>query len=89
MHWNVPPDALPGSATFALFRTVWRNNCLQSTITAHLLPYYACAALGSHYGRQLVIVGNPEVIGSDFGLCLTVTLQAKELLKKWQTSHTW
>ena len=28
MHWNVPPDALPGSATFVLVLDRWLNDCI-------------------------------------------------------------
>ena len=27
MHWNVAPDALPGSATFVRVLDRWRNDC--------------------------------------------------------------
>ena len=28
MHWNVAPDALPGSATFVRILDRWRNDCI-------------------------------------------------------------
>ena len=28
MHWNVPPDALPGSATFVRVLDRWLNDCM-------------------------------------------------------------
>ena len=30
MHWNVPPDALPGSATFVRVLNRWLNDCCDS-----------------------------------------------------------
>ena len=30
MHWNVPPDALPGSATFVLFWTAGLTTALRN-----------------------------------------------------------
>ena len=34
MHWNVPPDALPGSATLVRVLDRWLNDCVieQSTL---------------------------------------------------------
>ena len=39
MHWNVPPDVLPGSAMFVRVLDRWLNDCLK--ILGHIeLCYY-------------------------------------------------
>ena len=33
IHWNVPPDALPGSATFVCVLDRWLNDCTMLLLT--------------------------------------------------------
>ena len=39
MHWNVPPDALPGSATFVRVLDRWLNDCIKQPCQVFCVHY--------------------------------------------------
>ena len=52
MHWNVPPDALPGSATFNVFWTAGLTTLYIPTLSFSIIMHLICSlsALDLHVG---------------------------------------
>ena len=58
MHWNVAPDAFPGSVMFVHVMDRWLNDCIIQNFNS-LLSLSVCATL-NNWERTWVIANNPR-----------------------------